>query len=53
MRSIEDLHDEIDQLTEFLYDDYADTLKQLGKEKTEELERRLHDLKREIREALS
>jgi predicted HAD superfamily Cof-like phosphohydrolase len=44
-----DLVDQIDSLSEFLYDDYGDTVDQLGIDKTNELESDLKDLKEQLR----
>ena len=39
------LVNQIDSLEEFLYDDYGDTVDQLGQAKTDELEKELIELK--------
>ncbi len=44
-----DLLDQIDSLSEFLYDDYGNTVDQLGIDKTNELESELKDLRERLR----
>ena len=43
--TINALRNQIDSLGEFLYDDYGDTVEQLGMEKTRELELEYQELK--------
>ena len=47
------LSDEINELEEFLYDDYGDTVKQLGREKTAELEAKYNALRKQRSEMIS
>ena len=47
------LQNEADSLSEFIYDDYGDTVDQLGMEETAKLEQKLRQLRNEISEVVT
>jgi len=52
-KQLEELYREANSLEEFIYDDYGDTVDQLGMEETAKLEQRFKQLQDEINEIVN